>query len=296
MNDDDLVSLFRVCSNSGRWGAADERGTLNLITPHKRRAAASLVKLGRSVSIARVWSTPLGPRNGHPVDHLVLDHDDPDTALDYVGLEPHGYTDTHLDALSHCFWEGSAYNGRSSRDVVHPGGLSAGSIDALREGIFTRGVLLDVAGARGQEWLEVEEFVTIADLEAAEELGGLRVESGDAIFVHVGLEAREAQQGPEDVSHRAGLHAEVLPWLHDRDVAVYSGDCVERIPYPSPRVPLPLHQIGLVAMGLVLLDCPLMAGLVHTCRELERYEFLLSAAPLPIPGGTGSPVNPICTF
>jgi kynurenine formamidase len=95
---------------------------------------------------------------------------------------------------------------------------------------------------------------------------------------------------------RAGVDASCLPWLHDKQVAVYSGDCVDQIPFPSSRLPLPLHQVGLVAMGLVLLDCPRIDELVATCAELETNEFLLTAAPLRIPGGTGSPVNPICVF
>ncbi|MFE4369730.1 hypothetical protein ACFRMN_16150 [Streptomyces sp. NPDC056835] len=79
-------------------------------------------------------------------------------------------------------------------------------------------------------------------------------------------------------------------------MAVYSGDCVERIPFPSKAVPLPLHQIGLVSMGLILLDCPRLAGLIAICGELNAYQFLLTVAPLRLPGGTGSPVNPICVF
>ena len=130
---------------------------------------------------------------------------------------------------------------------------------AQRGGIVTRGVLLDVAGARGVPFLTPGEAVTSDDLTAAERSSGTTVRTGDAVFVHVGLERREAEQGLEDPSVRAGLDASCLPWLHTREVAVYSGDCVDQIPFPSAAVPLPLHQIGLVAMGLVLLDCPRLA-------------------------------------
>jgi kynurenine formamidase len=122
------------------------------------------------------------------------------------------------------------------------------------------------------------------------------VDRGDAVFVHIGLERREADQGTENPGMRAGLDGDCLPWLHDREVAVYSGDCVERIPYPSKAVPLPLHQVGLVAMGLVLLDCPRLADLVVACSDTGRNEFLLTVAPLRLPGATGSPVNPLCVF
>jgi kynurenine formamidase len=157
-------------------------------------------------------------------------------------------------------------------------------------------VLLDVTAARGVPYLAPEDTVTAEDLAAAEKHAGVRVESGDAVFVHIGLERREADQGTEDPAARAGLDAGCLPWLHEREVAVYSGDCVERIPYPSQAVPLPLHQIGLVAMGLVLLDCPRLAELVAACEDTGRHEFLLTVAPLRLPGATGSPVNPLCVF
>jgi kynurenine formamidase len=203
---------------------------------------------------------------------------------------------THLDAITHVFWEGNAYNGRRATDLLSPGGLRAGSVYAQRGGIITRGVLLDVAGARGVPFLTPGEAVTADDLTAAERRSGTAVRTGDAVFVHVGLERREAEQGLEDPTVRAGLDASCLPWLHTHEVSVYSGDCVDQIPFPSATVPLPLHQIGLVAMGLVLLDCPRLKDLVSTCAELGTHEFLFTVAPLRIPGGTGSPVNPLCLF
>jgi len=134
-------------------------------------------------------------------------------------------------------------------------------------------------------------------LEAAEELAGVSVEPGDAIFVRVGFGLREKAEGPTDVSRGVpGIHAAVLVWLHERQVAVWSGDCVERIPYPSKRFPLPLHMIGLASMGLIQLDIPDVEKLYETCKELNRNEFLLTAAPLFIQGGTGSPLNPVCMF
>jgi kynurenine formamidase len=110
------------------------------------------------------------------------------------------------------------------------------------------------------------------------------------------LEARERVEGPEDPTVRAGLDAGAVRWLHQRQVAVFTGDCFERIPQPYRRVPLPLHQVGLVAMGLVLLDNPTLTELVRACGSLGRCDFLLMAAPLRIPNGTGSPVNPIAGF
>ncbi|MQA77422.1 MAG: cyclase family protein [Streptosporangiales bacterium] len=298
MNDDAIVALFDRCSNTGRWGDDDELGTLNHITDAKRLAAAGLVRHGRTVSIGKDLSTVADRLNTVPMVHrLLYDQETPVSALDSVDVAPHGFAITHLDAVAHIFWRGNAYNGRRAADVWRStGGLTTGSVHAQRDGIITRGVLLDVAGVRGVPYLPPGDTVTPDDLTAAEERAGVRVETGDAIFVHVGVERREAEHGIEDPSLRAGLDAACLPWLFDREVAVYSGDCVERVPYPSEAVPLPLHQIGLVAMGLVLLDCPRLADLVATCTELETSAFLLTVAPLRIPGGTGSAVNPLCLF
>jgi kynurenine formamidase len=297
MTDDELTELFERCSNRGRWGADDELGTLNYITDDKRRAAAALVRIGRAVSIGRDMSTVADRVNTDPVRHRMLyDQDPPVSALDSIELSTHGFALTHLDAVSHVFWQGNAYNGKRATDVLSAKGLRSGSVYAQRNGIFTRGVLLDVTAVRGVPYLLPGDTVTADDLTAAEEKSGVRVNSGDAVFVHIGLERREADQGTEDPGARAGLDAACLPWLHQREVAVYSGDCVERIPYPSKAVPLPLHQIGLVAMGLVLLDCPRLADLVAACSDTGRNEFLLTVAPLRLSGATGSPVNPLCVF
>ena len=297
MTDDEIVALFDRCSNQGKWGPDDELGTLNYITTDKRLSAVQLVRHGRTVSIGRDLSTGFSQLNPSPMVHRMLfDADPPSSAVDSIEVAPHGFAFTHLDAVTHVFFEGNAYNGQRASELLKPNGLTSGSVYAQRDGIVTRGVLLDIAAVRGVAFLEPGEAVTAQDLDAAERLSGVTVETGDAVFLHVGLERRETEQGIEDPSVRAGVDASCLPWLHDKKVAVYSGDCVDQIPFPSSRLPLPLHQVGLVAMGLVLLDCPRIDELVATCAELETSEFLLTAAPLRIPGGTGSPVNPICLF
>jgi kynurenine formamidase len=297
IDEDEIVRLFEICSNKGRWGDDDQLGTLNYITPEKRRAAASLVRDGAVYSLARPLSTVQSKNNPRPLLHLMAyEQHHPISALDFLGIWTHGFAVTHLDAITHVYWNDQVYNGRRAAEVCTQEGLLFGSIEAQRDGIFTRGVLLDVAGARGVDWLPPTELLMPEDLEAAERFGNVHVESGDAVFVRVGVEAREAVEGPEDLSQRAGIGPECVRWLHEREVAVYSGDCVEKIPYPSTRVPLPLHMIGLVAMGLVLLDITDMEKLAGACQRHRRHEFLLTVAPLVVPRGTGSPVNPIAVF
>lgn len=289
----EVDKLQESCSNLGRWGADDERGTLNYIDAPVRLRAASLVQHGVTASLGRQLNS------GNPlVSHrmLYVQHERPETCLDSLEIAPHGMTITHIDAVGHVYCNGRVYNGRRATDVVRADGLHFASVNALSGGIFTRGIVLDVCAARGVEWLQPGEKIYSADLTAAEELTGLRVEPGDAIFVHSGIERREVAEGPEDPAARPGLAAEAIPWLHDRGVAIYSGDCIEALPSGIDGYPVPLHTIGMSAMGLVMLDNPTLTALLALCAQFERYEFLLVCEPLPIPFGTGCAVNPLAVF
>ena len=237
-------------------------------------------------------------KNTRPLVHTMLHSGFADAwaCLDSADIACHGFSITHLDAVGHVFFEGGMYNRRSAFDGVQPSGMTVNSIMAMRDGVVTRGVLLDVAAARGVDWLEPTEGVTVDDLEAAEQRAGVRVESGDALFVRVGLGAREAKTGLEDPSVRAGITPSCMEWLHGREIAVFSGDCVDQIPSRYPRFPLPFHQVGLVAMGLCLLDNTDMEALAQAAARFETNEFVVFASPLRIPGGTGSPTNPVALF
>jgi kynurenine formamidase len=292
----ELAELLAACSNAGRWGPDDELGTLNLITPDKRRRAAQLVVEGLSVSMAADLSLQHSPHtDGLRSRASFTDPAAPIAVADTIALNVHGWS-THLDALGHIYTEGVGYNGRRRTEVFSEEGLTAHAITAMRHGVFTRGVLLDVAAAHGQQWLSADREVTRADLERTEAAGGVAVDAGDAVFVHTGLAARLAGETVEDPDRRAGLGVDAVLWLRERDVALFGGDCVDLLPGPDPDLPLPLHQLGIGAMGLTLLDWPRLDGLLDLCARLDRREFLLTVAPLPIVGGTGSPVNPIATF
>lgn len=289
--------MFQHCSNSGRWGDDDQLGTLNLIDAAARRRAAALVREGRAVSLGRPMPVTGSTVSAHPVVHRMLQPPDDTAAIDSVSLTPHDPQMTHIDALGHVFLNGRAYNGRRRNDVLRSGGLSSLSVASLRDGIFCRGVLLDVAAARGVAYLGAGEFVTVEDLEAAEQRAAVRVGPSDALVVHVGRAERvRAEQVPDRPAPRAGLHAAVLPWLRDRDIAIFLGDCTERLPPEPSAIPLPLHQIGIVAMGLCLIDGALTSQLVATCAQLRRHEFLFCCTVPELPGATGFPVNPMCVF
>jgi kynurenine formamidase len=296
--EEELDALFNEVSNAGRWGANDELGTLNYITAEKRIAAARLVREGRALSIARDLDTIQSPNNPQPVRHTMCYQSHyPIGCVDAVVIDTHGFAMTHLDAVAHVYRGEDVYNNRLAADVALPVGLSFGDILAQKDGMFTRGVLLDICAVRGVDWLNPDDGVYAQDLRAAEARQGIKVESGDCIFVYTGLQKREAAEGPENLGQRVGIMPDAIRFMHKREISVYSGDCVDAFPNPySARYVIYFHAIALAAMGLILLDIPALEPLADLCAELDRSEFLLTMAPLRLKGGTGCPVNPIALF
>src|SRR5262245_8883588 len=142
LSDDELEAMFRRCSNTGKWGADDELGTLNYVTAAKRIAAAQLVRTGEVVSLGRDISQMASKVDPSPAKLMITYGNGPGIS-DYFAMAPHGMTITHLDALAHFSFNDTLYNGRKRSATMSSGGAQWGSIFALRQGIFTRGVLLD---------------------------------------------------------------------------------------------------------------------------------------------------------
>jgi kynurenine formamidase len=270
---------------------------LHWITPEKRAAAAALVRSGRTVGCARALPTEPAEDNERPVEHRMTGTAAEGFGADAFTVAPHGYAVSHIDALCHIFHEGRLYNGLSIERVTARGAL-AHAIDALRDGVVSRGVLLDVPALRGVPWLEAGEAIGPDELERAEAAAGLRVAPGDVLLVRTGRWALRAARGPWKARERlAGLHARCLPWLFERRVAALGCDGVSDVlPSQVEGVPLPIHSVAIVAMGLHLLDNLDLEPLARACREEGRHAFQLVVAPLVIARGTASPVNPIAIF
>lgn len=300
----DLDRWKSELSNWGRWGPDDERGTLNLITPEKRRQAAALVREGFPVSLARDAATEPAVDNGNPYEHSMVAVREA-ASSDRIAVSFHGLAHTHLDALGHHFIDGRMYNGfERDRYVTMEGGAARGSIHNVKDGIFTRGVLVDLPRLKGVPYLEPGTPVYVEDLEAWEKLAGVTISAGDAVFIRTGRWARRAALGPWNVGESAaGLDPSVLPWLRARDIALLGTEAaVDVVPRPGgtvitdPDDYLPVHNFVLVVLGMPLLDDCQLDALAEAAAVRRRWEFLVTAAPLPVVNGTGSPINPTALF
>jgi kynurenine formamidase len=249
--------------------------------------------------MALPWNTVPGPDNAKPALHYMSDLGDvedpePSAHKDFIAVDYHGKAVSHLDALSHIAYEGRLFDGQIAREVVDSGGARFGAVDALGV-LATRGVLLDVPVVRGVDWLEPGEAVHAEDVLAAEERLGVRIGAGDAVLLRSGHFRRRREVGVWDPSAAsAGFHVDAMPLLAERDIAVLGGDGDSDVrPSPVEGVHSPIHVLAITAMGVPLLDNLDLEALSAACADAGRYEFLLVIAPLNVPGGTGSPVNPI---
>ena len=294
---EEFGALFQAVSAWGRWGPDDERGALNHLTPDRVLGAAALVREGISVTLSRTLDTTPSLDNPHPADHRMtaFGEGEPLTlAKDYVGVDYHNDTHTHIDALCHVAYQGSLYNGKPAGSVTS-GGAEAETIETLRDGLVGRGVLLDIPRVRDVPWLEPGENVFRDELEAAEADHGVTVRQGDVVLVRTGHARRLRELGPWDTSEaKAGLHPTAMPFFADRGVAAIGSDGnSDTAPSTTEGVAFPIHVLAIAAMGIHLLDYLQFEELLTECERLGRWEFLLVAAPLRITGGTGSPLNPI---
>jgi kynurenine formamidase len=304
-----LERTYDTVRNWGRWGDDDERGALNFLTPEARARACALARDGIALSLAHDLATAPTPESPHPAHHHMLAAGDArddggipgyEASRDWFGTDVHGLGVTHIDALCHMFVRGEMYNGVPA-DAVRSSGATRNTLMTLCDGLVGRGVLLDVPAVRGVEFLEPSDTIGVDDLEEAERILGVEVRTGDILIVSTGRDARRHHaRGALDPFRGglAGLHAECLPWLHEREISALGSDGISD-PMPGLGIagwPFPVHQIGITGIGLHLIDNMNLGGAVAACRERERFAFLLTVAPIRIPRATGCPVNPIAVW
>lgn len=306
-----LRDLSRRWSNVGRWGADDELGTLNHLTPERVRAARSLITEGRTISLALDLG-PSGPQNGHlgrfnPV-HLMSR-----TGTDVFARGGHGLprgvggaddlvtmpsaAATHWDALSHIFFDDAMWNGHDCR-LVSTSGAERCAITSYRNRFVGRAVLLDLPRHLGVPWLEPGQSVGGDVLDACAAAEKVAIGTGDIVLLRFGQIAQcraRGAWGSYAGGDAPGLALDTLGWVAEREIAAVASDTwgVEVRPNQTPSINQPWHRVALPSLGLLVGEMFDLEELAVACDEIGRYEFFLAAAPLPIEHGVNGPVNPV---
>jgi len=304
---DRVRAVAKRVSNWGRWGAEDERGTLNLITADVLLRAAACVRTGRTFNLGVAFG-PEGPQTGSVIGRFNPQHYM--TAIGAPYGRPGGfhYSDdvitmplqcaTQWDSLAHVHYDGRLYNGWTAAEVLSATGAARNGIDKLASaGILSRGVLLDLARLRGVERLAPSTLVTPAELDAACARQGVSILPGDIVLLrtgHINVWLQDGQretylwQGP-------GLGMACIEWLRSHDVAAVCADntAIEVMPSEDADIFFPVHMLGIRDMGLVFGEIFDLEALAADCAADGVYDFLLCAPPLRVTGGIGSPINPL---
>jgi kynurenine formamidase len=300
-------SLDERAFQLGPLGKDDQAGTINLITPAKRKAA--LVKDGVSISMSvDADIAPEGAASEPPVaasgaqqrprytwEHTMRSNGigkQDGWAIDTYSMSFHGSATTHLDALSHFIYDGKIFNGFPA-DSINSWGATRDDVMPFKDGIVTRGVLFDMPALKGVPYLGEDEAIYPEDLEAWEARMGAKLESGDAVFIRTGRWKRVAEKGSLKGTI-PGPYASCVKWLKERDVALLGSDGIQDVrPSRIEGVDQPVHQLCLNTVGTPLMDNCNLEQLSQPAAQRRRWTFFLTIGPLRVPGGTGSPENPI---
>ncbi len=313
--------------NWGRWGDADELGTLNFITADKVAQAAALVRHGKVFPLGVDFGSG-GPQGAfqyrhNPIHVMTVDGGDANTLVQYgpdwlrnsvaqqlagsfAGEDnPFRFNDdmiimtlqaaTQWDAISHVYYDDQLYNGYPASSVTSLGAYHCGIDKVDSKGITSRGVLLDVVKHRGAEtFLELGTPITPEELDDVARAQGVTVGRGDIVLVHTGWWSRFLQNG-DGTEPGAGLDWLCAAWLHDHEVAAVAADNL-MVEDPVSAVEgtfLPMHMLCLRDMGMMFGEYWNLTPLAADCAADGVYEFQLIAPPLSVVGAVGSPVNPI---
>ena len=301
---EDFRELGARLSNWGRWGAEDERGTVNLITPERLVAAGRLIRQGKVFDLGIPVGAD-GPQNGtlrqNPV-HMMLETGQGQQIAcgtrysdDYIAMPLQ--SSTQWDALAHVYYDDRLFNGFPASSITVKGAARC-SIDKQGKGIAGRGVLLDVAALHGVEWLAAGTVITPEDLEAAAaRQGGVEVGPGDVLLVRTGWRRKflTERDAGAFLAGEPGLGMACCEWLRERDVAAVASDnwAVEVLPGEVSGQFLTVHLVLIRDMGMTLGELFDLEELAADCAGDGVWEFFFSAPPLKVTGGVGTPINPL---
>ena len=313
----DQISVTELLASSprnwGKWGAEDEVGSLNYLTPDVIVKAAGSIKSGKvftlQVKMANPEGDPVWPGRTGAVRTMVMDE-----GMYAAGKGPAfaggaHYADdfmtcflqgsTQYDALGHVWYDGQIWNGYDANTTN--GGLSKASVLPIAEkGVVGRGILLDMARFRGKEVLDVAETFTHEDLMACAEAQGVEIQKRDILVIRTGWIGKFYKVSREEfygnfvepgLTHSAAL----VQWFHDMEIPNLVTDTIanEVTVDPVSGVVLPLHNALMRNLGVTLTEIAWLDDLAADCAADGQWTFLYAAAPLKVVNATGAPVNPI---
>jgi kynurenine formamidase len=298
---DEIVERIRVWGKPG----ADGQPLFKRITPGVTRAALQNIRSGEAISLGRPWAVEAAVDNRHPAIHYmsavgdVLAHGDvePTGYKDFIGVDYHGKTMSHIDAFSHIAYKDQIFGGISASESLTSTGMANGDV-TLFGSLITRGVLIDMARYAQVPWTEPGTAWSLEQIQEALEQQAVVLQKGDAVLFRSGHDRRRAELGPWDPdASGAGVHVRAMEWLFEQGVAILGADGETDVrPSPVEGVTLPIHVLALTMAGVPLLDNLDLDALGDACQDKGQYDFALVVTPLNIPKGTGSPVNPAAIF
>lgn len=278
-----------------KWGATDERGAANLLTPESVLNASKLIRTGEVVELGRVLATdmplfgtrrfdihtkrtggPMGSNKRYSNEELVI------SEIGQVG--------TQFDMFSHQSIDNSHYNCFATGEISTRNGFTKLGVEKIGA-IYSRGVLIDVAAAKGVDMLSSGYEITVQDLQEAISKQGTSLKRGDAVLIHTGWGKLWGVDNAKYNSGCPGIGVAAAEWLAKQDPLLFGSDNfpVEVAPNPDKNLSLPIHQLALSVYGIFLLENMKLDELAAK----KAYEFAFVVQPLKIKGGTGSTVAPI---
>ena len=290
--------IYSQVNNTNKWGANDKLGTINYITNEKVLSALKIPNNGVSVSLAfnmvddstRINSSSYDNISNFSYEQISMEHNGYNWIIDNYEIAYHGFTHSHIDGINHLSKDGEMYNGFTDPSIL--------GVDNYKNGIISKGILIDVPLLHSKEYVEAGYKVTLKDILDFEKTYNVKIEKGDVLLIRTGRWIEKKIKGDWDFqSNGAGIHYNIIPLLSEREIAVLGSDGTSDSNPPLIKEEgSPIHMLTLVAMGMPLLDNLNLDELSKKAQELNEWEFLISFQPLRFEGGTGSPLNALAIF
>jgi len=290
--------IYTKVNNKNKWGSGDRLGTINYITNEKVLSALKIPNKGISVSLGFNMVDDSNRINNSSYDHLsnfsykqiFAEHNGYNWIMDNYEIAYHGFTHSHIDGINHLSNDGIMYNGFTEPSIL--------GIENYKNGIISKGILIDVPLLHSKKYIEAGYKVTLKDILDFEKKYNVKIEKGDVLLIRTGRWIEKQIRGDWNFPKKAaGIHYNIIHLLSEREISVLGSDGTNDSHPPLIKEEgSPIHMLTIVAMGMPLLDNFNLEELSEIAKEENKWEFLISLQPLRLEGGTGSPLNAIAIF